>query len=176
MTGDNRTKPAIEWVAARGCLQQSLAPIDPWRFTMAVVSEAVRGKLVAAAREAARRAHCPYSCFHVGAALLANGQIVSGCNIENASYGLTICAERVAVFSAIASGLGNFEMLAVSCIDAGNDDPPESRMPCGACRQVLAEFCDPEMPIIVDGVGAFSLREILPIAFQLQKRSTNSGT
>jgi cytidine deaminase len=134
------------------------------------VDEVVRAELIEAARKAARLAYCPYSCFHVGAALLVEGKIISGFNIENASYGLTICAERATVFSALVSGFHKFEMLAVSCPDADIDDPPESRMPCGACRQVLAEFCSPDMPIIVDGVGECRLRDLLPRPFLLRKK------
>jgi cytidine deaminase len=132
---------------------------------VAFADEIARKELVAAARAAADLAHCPYSKFHVGAALLSRGKIVSGCNVENASYGLTVCAERVTVFSAIASGLRQFEMLAVSSSDAKPGAPRASRMPCAACLQVLVEFCDPEMPIIVDEVGEFRLRDLLPIPF-----------
>ena len=96
--------------------------------------------LMPAARRAALKAHAPYSHFRVGAAVrCSNGEIVEGCNVENASYGLSICAERVALFSAVARGLQPKE-LAVSCLDAPSDGPDGLRMPCGACRQVMLEL------------------------------------
>ena len=92
-------------------------------------------ELRAAARAARRTAYAPYSRFGVGAALrCSDGAIVSACNVENASYGLTICAERAAVFAAVASGHASFEAIAI-CGPDGSNTPP-----CGACRQVLAEF------------------------------------
>ena len=94
-------------------------------------------KLVAAAWSARDFAHAPYSKFHVGAALLAaDGRIFTGCNVENLSFGLTICAERVAIGSAIAAGAREFLALAVVA------DTREPISPCGACRQVMAEFGD----------------------------------
>ena len=89
------------------------------------------------ARKAATRAHCPYSNFHVGAAVRCDdGSVIDGCNVENASYGLSICAERVALFTAVSQGKRPLE-LAVSCVDDQTDASPGSRMPCGACRQVM---------------------------------------
>ena len=91
-----------------------------------------------------KRAHAPYSKFHVGAALIAeDGSIVTGCNVENASYGLTICAERNAIFHAVATGRTKFKAVAVV---ADGDAIP---YPCGACRQVLAEFCGPKTPVFI---------------------------
>ena len=119
------------------------------------------------ARMAASRAHCPYSQFHVGAAVLCDdGSVIEGCNVENASYGLTVCAERVALFSAISQGKRPIE-LAVSCVDAQDEAAVSSRMPCGACRQVMQELLPPDAEIHVDGVGRRSLQQLLPEAFQL---------
>lgn len=124
-------------------------------------------ELLVQAREASRRAHCPYSRFHVGAAVLAGGRVFTGANVENASYGLTICAERNAVFAAVLAGAEPIEAVAVACVDAIEGGDPASLMPCGACRQVIAEFAGPETPIAVDRVGTFRLDELLPRAFRL---------
>ncbi len=100
-------------------------------------SSAVFRDLVAAARTAAAKAYCPYSRFNVGAAVLTDaGEIFSGCNVENASYGLTICAERNAIFQAVAGGNGALSIRAVVVFT------PTARptAPCGACRQVINEF------------------------------------
>jgi cytidine deaminase len=131
--------------------------------------------LLAAARAAGERAHAPYSHFRVGAAVRVGGRIFAGCNIENASYGLTICAERVAIFSAVCAGHRRIEALAVACIDARADAPAEERMPCGACRQVLAEFADPDMPVYVEGVGTFTVADLLPHPFRLISASDRSA-
>lgn len=125
-------------------------------------------ELLDAARDASRRAHCPYSGFHVGAAIRAGGRTYLGANIENASYGLTVCAERTAAFAAVLDGVDSFEMIAVCCADAQTSDGPATRMPCGACRQVLAEFASDNSIVIVDGVGRFRLEELLPTPFRLR--------
>jgi cytidine deaminase len=92
-------------------------------------------ELIAAARAARRHARAPYSTFTVGAALLtAGGEVITGCNIENATYGLTICAERVAMFKALSEGHATFTRIAIVCDTAGPTPP------CGACRQILWEF------------------------------------
>ncbi len=119
-------------------------------------------ELLRKAVAARARAYSPYSKFAVGAALLcADGEVFLGCNVENASYGLTICAERNAVFAAVAAGRRDFAMLALSVSGAGT--------PCGACRQVLNEFA-PRLPILLgdeDGKlrGEVSLDQLLPNAF-----------
>ena len=124
--------------------------------------------LLREASEAARHAHCPYSKYAVGAALLtAHGHVFRGCNVENASYGLTVCAERTAFYAAVAAGHRQFHALAV--IAAGDALPD----PCGACRQVMAEFCEPGFLIHVAAqrdpahYETLSLAELLPKAFRL---------
>jgi len=117
--------------------------------------------LITKAMEARERAHAPYSDFTVGAALLTkSGRIYTGCNVENASYGLSICAERVAVFKAVSAGERDFEAIAVVT--------EKGVTPCGACRQVLREFAEDIRVIVADGAGeyrVFALRELLPEAF-----------
>ncbi|MDX2037028.1 MAG: cytidine deaminase [Isosphaeraceae bacterium] len=124
-------------------------------------------QLLDEARRASRSAHCPYSNFHVGAAVLAGGRIFTGANIENASYGLTVCAERTAAFAAVLAGEARFEAIAVACVDAPEGGDPASLMPCGACRQVLAEFAGPDTPVIIDRVGTLTLEQLLPRPFRL---------
>ena len=120
-----------------------------------------------AATAVRENAHAPYSGFKVGAALRASsGKVYAGCNVENASYGLTICAERNAIFAAIARGLTPMA-LAVSCPDASSDSPNAYKMPCGACRQVIAEFMGDDAPVEVDAVGNFTVGNLLPMAFRI---------
>lgn len=109
-------------------------------------------------------AYVPYSNFPVGAALLSKtGEIFTGCNIENASYGLSNCAERTAIFKAISEGEHQFEKLLVT----GNTEGPIS--PCGACRQVISEFCAPDMPVVLTNTAGdtkeTTVAELLPGAF-----------
>ncbi len=133
-----------------------------------MLTEAVRQQLLDQARQARARAYAPYSHFTVGAAVLtATGEIFSGCNLENASYGATICAERVAIFAAVAAGCRNLTALAVLT------DTPEPVAPCGLCRQVLAEF-NPDCPVIMATTAGVwrlaNLQELLPLAFRLPGR------
>ena len=126
-------------------------------------------ELIEAARQASTHAHCPYSRFPVGAAVhTVDGRVFSGCNIENASYGLTICAERVAIFTAIGAGARRIDRIAVSCRKKTTKNL-DSLMPCGACRQVMREFMTPTVDVIVDGAGVFSLGVLLPRAFRLKE-------
>ena len=123
--------------------------------------------LLQQARSAAARAHAPYSHFHVGAAVLgAEGEIIPGCNVESASYGISCCAERVALFSAVAQGVKPIA-LAVSCVDAPTDAPASSRTPCGACRQIILDLMGPDGAVEIDGVGEFTSLELLPHGFIL---------
>lgn len=123
--------------------------------------------LLAAAREAAERAYAPYSKFRVGAAVLAGGRVFVGCNVENASYGLTMCAERNAIFAAVAAGARRIEAIALACVDASAAAAAGSLMPCGACRQVMAEFADGALPVTIAGAGTMALDALLPNAFRL---------
>lgn len=126
-----------------------------------------RDELLRRAREAALRAHCPYSHFRVGAALVADERIFVGVNIEISSYGLTLCAERSALAAALTAGAGKITQVAVSCIDTPADAPIHQRTPCGACRQWLADLA-PDAKIYIDGVsGELSINDLLPHAFGL---------
>ena len=124
----------------------------------------MKQELLNAAISARERAYAPYSKFLVGAAVLAkSGKIYTGCNIENASYGLTVCAERNALFSAVGAGEREFIALCV----VGDTEAPIS--PCGACRQVMAEF---KVPCIIlanlkGDVKEYTLEELLPYGFSL---------
>jgi cytidine deaminase len=129
------------------------------------ISESVHAELADAARLGAARAYCPYSRFRVGAAVLTDdGRIAWGCNVENASYGLTICAERNAVFQAVTQSVGAPLIRAVVIYTP----TPEPTAPCGACRQVINEFGpDAEIRCLCDGPRElrFRLGELLPAAF-----------
>ena len=125
--------------------------------------------LIREAIAAREDSYSPYSNFMVGAALLAaNGNVYRGCNIENAAYSPSNCAERTAFFSAVAAGERGFCAIAV----AGwtRDGSPGYAYPCGVCRQVMMEFCDPESFVVITAAGendytAFALKEILPNGF-----------
>lgn len=126
--------------------------------------------LLEAAAAARQRAHAPYSHYLVGSAVRTpDGQVFTGCNVENASYGLTNCAERTAMFSAVAAGHREFIALAVVA-----EQPVP--FPCGACRQVMSEFCGPDFPVLIassddlDGAQRVPLGELLPHSFRLGER------
>ena len=124
----------------------------------------MKQELLNAALSARERAYAPYSKFLVGAAVLAkSGKIYTGCNIENASYGLTVCAERNALFSAVGAGEREFIALCV----VGDTEAPIS--PCGACRQVMAEFKVPRIILanLRGDVKEYTLEELLPYGFSL---------
>lgn len=130
------------------------------------VDKATTESLVAAARAVRANAYAPASRFHVGAALrTASGKVFTGCNVENASYGLTICAERAAVFAMVAAGEREIAAVAIAT------DLREPARPCGACRQVLAEFAPKrgELAVVLAGRGrarrSTTLRALLPQAF-----------
>ncbi|MHB1152042.1 MAG: cytidine deaminase [Eubacteriales bacterium] len=126
--------------------------------------------LVDSAKQAARKAYCPFSHFHVGAALLtADGSIYTGCNIENSSYGATICAERTAAVKAISEGSRSFSAIAVIGYHE-SDKNMNYCMPCGICRQFLAEFTEmSECEVVVaddNYIKVYTLSELLPEAFK----------
>ncbi len=117
-------------------------------------------ELVKHAKKAWEKAYAPYSNFKVGAAVLGCGKIYKGCNVENASYGLTICAERIAIFKAICDGCRNIEKIAIYA-----ENMP---YPCGACLQVMSEFCEDDCEIIVVSpkkMEIYRLKELLPKRF-----------
>jgi cytidine deaminase len=127
--------------------------------------------LLAQAKEVAKAAYAPYSKFRVGAAVIMDGEIFRGVNVENAAYGGTICAERSAIVAGVSAGCRKLEAVAVACIDA-TDHRPSAGTPCGACRQFIAEFAHANTPVIVavPGVGKgarFTLGELLPHSFSL---------
>lgn len=136
-------------------------------MTRQVSSASVRNKLERAAITAMKNAHAPYSNFHVGAAiLLTNGKILSGCNVENASYGMTNCAERTAIFSAVAAYGPKIEIAAVAIVN----DHGVACSPCGACRQVIYEF-GPNAVIFFqgsEGPKQALITKLLPEGFRLK--------
>lgn len=132
-------------------------------------------ELIQIAIKMTEMSYVPYSHFHVGAALLAtNGKVYTGCNIENAAYGPSNCAERTAIFKAVSEGVKEFEAIAV----VGGPEDSEGKPviqdfcpPCGVCRQVMAEFCDKDFKIILakskDELKIFTLGQLLPESFSL---------
>ncbi|MGE6596954.1 cytidine deaminase [Bacillus proteolyticus] len=124
-------------------------------------------KYIEEANKMLSKAYIPYSKFPVGAALVTKkGKIYTGCNIENASYGLCNCAERTAIFKAVSEGERDFSYLVIT----GETDGPIS--PCGACRQVIAELCDPKMPVLLTNVKGdekeVTVEQLLPGAFTIE--------
>ena len=120
-------------------------------------------ELLRIAKEAINKSYCPYSNFHVSAVLIGENGIYTGVNVENASYGLTICAERVAIFKAVSEGERSFSKMLVY-------SPDGMPYPCGACRQVMAEFCSEDFEVVVtngQGFEQFTLGELMPFNFKL---------
>ena len=134
------------------------------------MNKKLHGQLIQKAIEAAKKSYAPYSKFQVGAALLTAGKrhIVTGANVENASYGLTICAERAALSAAVSAGFRRFEAIAVA---TGGG---KIAVPCGACLQALAEFCKPDLIVLAvtaaepARIKIFKLRDLLPHVFRFR--------
>lgn len=137
------------------------------------MNEQLEKELIKKAIEMTKLSYAPYSGYHVGAALLTKeGQIYTGCNIENASYGATNCAERTAFFKAVSEGVKDFEAIAIvgAPADAAAENTfSEYAYPCGICRQVMQEFCKPNFSIIVakstEDYKKYTLKELLPFGF-----------
>lgn len=126
--------------------------------------------LLQAAERAAENAYAPYSTFRVGAAVLAkDGRVFTGCNVENASYGLSLCAERAALAHAVAEGCGEIAGVAIACLDAapGPDGqlPEGAAAPCGACRQWLAELAPDAWVVTNSFASPRNVRDLLPLCF-----------
>jgi cytidine deaminase len=132
------------------------------------LTEAVLKTLLKQARQAARHSYSPYSGFKVGAALrLTNGEVATGTNVENISYGLTICAERAALVSAISRFGPKIQIEAVAIANLNKGASP----PCGACRQILAEFILRDAPVVfptIDGMRTMAFIDLLPLAFGIK--------
>jgi homotetrameric cytidine deaminase len=124
--------------------------------------------LLTHARQAARQSYAPYSGFHVGAAIrLTSGAVVAGTNVENVSYGLTICAERSALVSAVSQFGPGIRIEAVAVVNLNDAASP----PCGACRQMLSEFVLPDAPVVFPAAGGqriMAFSELLPLAFDMK--------
>lgn len=128
--------------------------------------------LLKKAAEAREKSHADYSGFYVGAALLtSSGKIYTGCNIENLSYSLTICAERTAFFKAVSEGESSFKAIAVVGAVKDTDCMKEQCFPCGACLQVMNEFCTKDFEVVLSENGTekvYMLEELMPFAFSSQ--------
>jgi cytidine deaminase len=143
-------------------------------MTADILEPAATQMLLERARAARLHAYVPYSRFTVGAALLTEtGEVITGCNVENVSYGLANCAERTAVFKAVSEGIRSFRAIAVVGLQ---DDQPCT--PCGACRQVMYEFA-PDLLVITPGAAGepqvMRLRDLLPEAFDARKLPASGG-
>ena len=155
---------------SQGLQWPSISPVRRETFPLCARRRCLRdvsARLLRSAKKVMKNAHAPYSKFRVGAAiLLSNGKIFSGCNVENASYGMTNCAERTAIFSAVAQLGPKIEIRAVSVVN----DQGVPCSPCGACRQVIYEF-GPDATIFFQGANGpkqAHITELLPEGFRLQ--------
>jgi homotetrameric cytidine deaminase len=135
-----------------------------------LIDAALAERLLAAANEVAARAYAPYSRFRVGAALLFDdGYVATGCNVENASYGLTSCAERNALFRAVSERGASHRIVAIAVTNLNKT----AGAPCGACRQVMSEFVTPDAVVLFPGVAGVEIlpfSELMPFIFQLAPR------
>jgi len=133
-----------------------------------ILSQQPLDQLREQARTVAQNSYSPYSGFRVGAALrLTNGAVVTGTNVENVSYGLTLCAERAALVRAVAEYGPEIRIEAVAVANLNNAPSP----PCGACRQMLAEFVLPDAPVVFpasDGTRTMAFRDVMPLAFEMK--------
>jgi cytidine deaminase len=132
-----------------------------------LLSDNERFELCKMARQVALMSYSPFSNFRVGAAVLGENDKYIGTNIENASYGLTICAERAALAAAIANGDRKIRAIAVACIDAMPESALHEKLPCGACRQWMVELAPMAMIIICGVDRVFSVDELIPLPFRL---------
>ena len=158
-----RRQPHTMYTTAQNALTSSFMTTSEPNPTDALWTD-----LLNQARQAAQNSYSPYSSFRVGAALkLTNGTVVTGTNVENVSYGLTICAERAALVSAVSQFGPEIRIAAVAVANLNNAASP----PCGACRQMLSEFILPSAPVIfpsADGPRTMPFSEILPLAFDMK--------
>ena len=142
---------------------------------MTSLAQAALDNLLEQAKKAAEQSYSPYSGFKVGAALrLKNGKIVTGTNVENVSYGLTICAERAALVRAVSEYGPAIRIEAVAVANMNNAASP----PCGACRQMLAEFAEPDVPVVfpaADGIRTMSFEQVLPLGFDMKLKKLGNG-
>ena len=141
---------------------------------MKAIGKSKKVALIQAAQGARKAAYCPYSHWAVGAALLTkSGEIITGCNIENAAFGPTNCAERTAIFKAVSEGKKDFAAIAIVGGEEGSE-PTEICPPCGVCRQVMLEFCGPEFEIVLatspKKFETHTLAELTPLGFSLREK------
>lgn len=129
-------------------------------------------ELINKAKQAAKRSYAPYSGFNVGAALLTkSGKVYTGCNIENSAFSPSVCAERVAIFKAVSKGEKEFEAIAI--VGGRDREFKDYTPPCGVCRQVMLEFCEPDFKIVLgketDEYQVYTLSELVPMGFSFEK-------
>ena len=136
------------------------------------ITEEILRKLIREALKMRQFSYAPYSGFHVGAALLTeeNDRIYTGCNIENAAFGATVCAERTAIFKAVSEGARTLKMIVITGAPA-EEEPTSYCPPCGTCRQVMKEFAGPDFQIVLaydeEHYKCYTMEELLPLGFDL---------